>query len=331
MDNGNLFPEDGPLIIAEIGGNHGGDLALAKKMVDAAIDAGGRVVKFQTYRVEAFVSPQSEAYGEFGPEALSYDQFRELATYCARHGATFLSTPFDLESADFLEELDVPAFKIASGDLTFLPLLRHVAKKGRPIILSTGAATWDEIDRAVDAIRSTSNATLTLLHCTAAYPAPDAEANLRVIPRLRKRYGTRVGFSDHTVGVDIALAAVALGAQVVEKHFTIDRSLPGGDNEMSILPHELSRLVEASRRIWCALGDSERRRTPSEEQLLPNLRRSLAINREMTMGEEILEEDLIAIRPGTGIPPFQMDRVVGRRLSRSVEAFHIIGFGDLEQ
>jgi N,N'-diacetyllegionaminate synthase len=330
MRSERLFPQDGPLVIAEIGGNHGGSLDLAKGMVDAALAAGGRVVKFQTYRMEAFVAPDQPAYGEFAPEALSYDQFRELSAYCHQRGAVFLSTPFDLESADLLEELDVPAFKIASGDLTFLSLLEHVAKKGRPILLSTGGAQWEDIDRAVEAIRSSGDPALTLLHCTAAYPAPDAEANLRIIPSLKERYGVDVGFSDHTLGVDVALAAVGLGVTVVEKHFTTDQGLPGGDNEMSILPHELKRLVEASRRIWLALGSDHREPTKSERQLLPNLRRSLALGRDMAKGQEIRAVDLTAIRPGTGIPPYQIDSLVGRRLSRGLPAFHLVQSEDLE-
>lgn len=330
MPNQKLYPQNGPLIIAEIGGNHGGSLDLAKNMVDAALAVGGRAVKFQTYRMEAFVTPDHPAYDEFSPEALSYNQFRELSTYCHERGAVFLSTPFDLESADLLDELDVPAFKIASGDLTFISLLQHVAKKGKPILLSTGGAQWGDIDRAVDAIRTNGDPHLTLLHCTAAYPAPDSEANLRIIPRLKERYGVNVGFSDHTLGVDVALAAIGLGATVIEKHFSTNQTLPGGDNEMSILPLELGHLVEASQRIWTALGSDIREPTAAELKLLPNLRRSLSLARDMAKGEAISTGDLAAIRPGTGIPPYEISSLVGRRLNQGLPAFHIIQLDDLE-
>lgn len=318
-----------PVIVAEIGGNHGGDLRLALDMVDAARAAGADAVKFQTYVLDRWIARESPSYADFQREALSFEQFRVIAQHCRDTGIVFFSTPFDEESADFLETLDVPAFKIASGDLTHLPLLRHVAAKGRLVLLATGASTSADVDTAVEAIRSVGGADPVLLHCTAAYPAPDEEADIGTIPAFRARYGTVVGFSDHTLGIEIALGAVALGADIVEKHFTTDRSLPGGDNEMSITPGELAALVAGSRRIAAAVGEGAKYVRPSERQLRPLLRRSLALRRALTEGETITRDDLLVLRPGTGMAPAEIDRVVGRKAARSLAAGQMLVASDL--
>lgn len=310
------FLGETPIVIAEIGNNHGGSLELAKRMVVAAVRAGTPYVKFQTMIPERLLSRDHPAFEEFSREALSFDDFRALERYCREHGAVFLSTPFDLESADFLEELGVPAFKVASGDLTYLPFLTHVARNHKPILLSTGASTLDDIDAAVQTIRSVSEAELILMHCTAAYPCPDEEANLGCIPTLASRYGCRVGLSDHTLGIEISLAAVGLGARVVEKHFTINRELPGGDNSMSVLPQELERLNVAVQRVHRALGSSLRLKTPSEMRLDVRLHRSLIVRRDVKPGEIIRPEDLDAVRPGGGISPNDLDKIVGRRVAK---------------
>lgn len=324
------FGVDGlPLIVAEIGGNHGGRLALALEMVDAATASGAHAVKFQTYVTDRFVSRSHPSYEEFAREALSFDELAVVAQHCRARNIVFFSTPFDEDSADLLESLDVPAFKIASGDLTHLSLLRHVAAKGRPVLLATGASTGAEIDAAVAVVRQVSEAELVLLHCVSAYPAPDEEINLRVIPELARQYGVAVGFSDHTVGIEVALAAVALGAQVIEKHFTIDQSLAGGDNAMSVTPDEMAALVKGSRRIPAALGDGVRRLTASERRLLPALRRSLTLRRPLAAGEAVAREDLIAVRPGTGIDPGHLDAVVGRRASRDLPDGRLLEPADL--
>jgi sialic acid synthase SpsE len=223
----------------------------------------------------------------------------------------------------------VPAFKIASGDLTNRPFLRYVAAKDRPVLLSTGASTWDEIDAAVETIREASTAGLLLLHCTAAYPASDEEANLQVIPAMAERYGCPVGFSDHTAGVEITLAAVALGAVVLEKHFTIDRSLPGGDNGISILPGELRTLVEGSRRVLASLGCPERQVTSSERTLLNAIRRSVAVRRNLEAGESLSPADLFELRPGTGIPASALEEVTGRTARLPLHAGQILHRDDL--
>ncbi len=312
------FLDDVPIVIAEIGNNHGGSLELAKRMVVAAVEAGTPYVKFQTMIPERLLARDHPAFEEFSREALSFDAFRELHRFCQEQGAVFLSTPFDPESADFLEELGVPAFKIASGDLTYLPFLVHVARKHKPILLSTGASTLEDIDAAVEAIRRETEAELIPMHCTAAYPCPDEEANLRVIPRLADRHHCRVGFSDHTVGVEIAFGAATLGAVVIEKHFTIDRSLPGGDNSTSILPYELTLLVAGVRRVRDALGNGIRRMTESERRLATPMHRSLVARRDIKAGEVIQVEDLDAVRPGGGLEPSSLDAVVGKTLARGL-------------
>ena len=321
---------EGPLVIAEIGGNHAGDIELAKKMVVAAVEAGARAVKFQTYRTEELVAPSDPNFAVFAGEALSFDEFRTLNDFCREQKTVFLSTPFGQASADLLEELEVPAFKIASGDLTHLPFLRFVASKNRPILLSTGGASWTEIDQAVEALRSASSARLVLLHCTAAYPAEDAEINLRVMGQLQQRYGIEVGFSDHSLGIELSLAAVALGAAVVEKHFTTDRSLPDGDNDMSITPPELEMLIVASRRIRSALGAAERQPTPAEKELLPVMRRSLVLGRPVEAGALLQAEDLVIVRPGTGLAPQDLERVVGKKVKHPLKSGAVLRWEDLE-
>lgn len=323
------FGVDGlPVIVAEIGGNHGGRRDLALEMVDAAAAAGAHAVKFQTYVTDRFVSRNHPSYEEFAREALSFDDLAVVAQHCRARGIVFFSTPFDEESADFLESLGVPAFKIASGDLTHLPLLRYVAGKGRPVLLSTGASTWEEADAAVAAIRSEAAVELAVLHCVAAYPTPDAEVQLRMIPELQRRYDTVVGFSDHTAGIEISLAAVALGAAIIEKHFTTDRDLPGGDNAMSITREELSRLVGGSRRIVAALGGTALRLTPSERQLLPAIRRTMVLRRPLAAGEVLAPDDVMMMRSGGGMTAEKLDVVAGRKAARNLPALHALVPGD---
>lgn len=325
-----LFAEAPFPVIAEVGGNHGGDVELARRMVDAAADAGAWAVKFQTYKTEELVAPSSEYFAAFASELLNFAEFEDLAHYCQQRGIVFLSTPFGQESADLLEKLDVSAFKIASGDLTHRSLLRYIGEKGRPILLSTGASEWGDIDRSVEVLKAVDSEFL-LMHCTASYPAEDGEINLRVLPELARRYTCPVGFSDHSLGIDIALGAIALGAIVVEKHFTIDRQLPGGDNDISILPQELRNLVERGTRIASALGHQERSLTPAEHELQPIMRRSLVTARSMSAGNVIERSDLIIVRPGTGIEPDNVDRVVGSLLQRSVESGQVLTWDMLEK
>ena len=318
-----------PIVVPEIGGNHNGDLGLALRMIDAVADAGASVAKFQVYRTSEWSSVDDRTYSEFEREELPARAWATVEEHCRMRQVQFLATPFDRASVDALVNLGVPAIKIASGDLTNLPFLRYVAATRKPVLLSTGASCWGDIDIAVDAIRAVSDAALLLLHCTAAYPAVDAEANLRVIPAIAERYGCQVGFSDHTPGIEISLAAVALGAVLVEKHFTTDRSLPGGDNAMSILPGELGALVEGTYRVRAALGCAERKVTESEQSLQVAIRRSLALRRPLAKGEIVLEEDLVELRPGSGISAGDAAEVTGRTTRRALPAQHVLHWDDL--
>jgi N,N'-diacetyllegionaminate synthase len=318
-----------PIFIAEIGGNHNGDIDLAQKMIDSAISSGARIIKFQTYTISNFTAEDHIGYSDFARESLTYEEFTSLANYCDQNNVIFLSTPFDEKSADFLDKLGVPAFKIASGDLTHLKLIRHIAKKNKPIFLSTGASTWEMIDEAVDSITSLTNAPLSLLHCVAAYPAPDNETNLSLIKTLQVRYNKTVGFSDHSIGIDVSLAAIALGAQIIEKHFTIDRSLPGGDNDISILPDELKQMIESANRIRLAMGSSERTPTTSEMEIQALIRRGLIVTKNLKSGDVLSLDDISAIRPETSIPANKIDQVIGKSINKDIKAMTQIQWGDI--
>lgn len=318
-----------PIFIAEIGGNHNGNVVLAQKMIDAAISSGAQIIKFQTYTMSDFVAKSHISYNVFAQENLTYEEFASLANYCKQKNVIFLSTPFDEKSADFLDNLGVPAFKIASGDLTHLKLIRHIAKKDKPIFLSTGASTWEMVDEAVNSITSITNSSLTLLHCVAAYPAPDSETNLSLIKELQNRYGKTTGFSDHSLGIDVSLAAITLGAQIIEKHFTIDRSLPGGDNDISILPNELRQMIESANRITLALGSSERTPTASEIEIQTLIRRGLIVIKNLKSGDVLSLDDISAIRPETSIPANKIDQVIGKSINKDLKAMTQIQWEDI--
>ncbi len=313
--------DDHPVfIIAEIGGNHGGRVELAREMIVAAARAGADAVKFQIFLTDRMLAARSQYYDEFKGEELSPDDFRGLKEFAEAQGIVFFATPFDLDSADVLGELEVPLFKLASGDITNLPLLGYLATFQRPIIISTGAADLDEIKAALDFARDAGATELALMQCTAAYPCPDDQINLRAIPALREKFGLPVGFSDHSLGVDLALAAVALGADFVEKHFTIDQSLPGGDNEMSILPADLAALVAGARRIQAGRGDGDKRVMPVEAPLQTAMRRSLVAAKDVPAGTVLGPEHLALKRPGDGVAPEVYFEVIGRRTKVELRA-----------
>jgi N,N'-diacetyllegionaminate synthase len=331
-----------PYVIAEAGVNHNGDPELALRLVEAAATAGAEAVKFQTFDPEALALEGAETAGYQRREtgsvsqlemlrklALPADALRAAARRAADVGITFLSTPFDIASVELLVELGVPALKIGSGDLTNPFLLRAIAAKGRPVLLSTGMATLTEIDDAVALLRAAGDPPLVVLQCTSAYPAPIADANLRVIPMLADRYATPVGLSDHSLGITAAIAATALGAAVIEKHLTLDRSLPGPDHAASLEPDELRRLVEAVRDAYAALGDGEKVPTPSEAETRRLARRSLVARQALTKGTRLASEDLDARRPGTGISAMRLDEVIGRVLRRDVAADALLDETDL--
>ncbi len=331
-------------VVAEAGVNHNGDLGLARKLVEAATEAGADVVKFQTFRAAALASPQAEkaAYqkaatgrGESQRAMLERlelpgEAFRELKAHAERCGITFLSTPFDLESVRLLEELGAPAFKVSSGDLTNLPLLRKLAEMGRPILLSTGMADLGEVDEALAAIRAAGASPVVLLHCVSSYPAEPGAANLRAMATMAGALGVPVGFSDHTLGIEIAVAAVALGACVLEKHLTVDRSLPGPDHGTSLEPAEFRAMVRAIRNVEAGLGDGRKIPHPSEREARALVRKSLVAARPIAAGALLTAADIGIMRPGTGLPPRMLDRVLGRRAKRPLAAGALLTWSDLE-
>ena len=320
-------------IIAEAGVNHNGDIRLAYKLVDAAKEAGADAVKFQTFKAENVVSKIAEK-AEYQKETtnseesqyemikkleLSFEDFVKIKDYCDKKGIIFLSTPFDYESVDFLESL-VPLYKVGSGEITNLPFLEYIAKKGKPIILSTGMSTLGEVEEAVKTIINvTSSLPLVLLHCVSNYPAKYEDVNLKAMLTLKEAFELPVGYSDHTLGIEIAIAAVALGAKVIEKHFTLDRGLPGPDHKASLEPDELKKMVKAIRNVEKALGSGVKRPTQSELKVMKVARRSLVATRDIRAGEVVKESDILIKRPGTGILPKFKEIIIGMRLTRDVK------------
>jgi N-acetylneuraminate synthase/N,N'-diacetyllegionaminate synthase len=330
-------------LIAEAGVNHNGDLDLARRLVDAAAAAGADAVKFQTFRTDALVSAaapkaryQMETTG--GAESqramlarleLSAEAHAGLRDHAARRGLVFFSTPFDEASADLLDGLGVELLKVPSGEVTNLPLLRHLAGKGRPILLSTGMSTLDEVATAVETIRAAGDPAVAILHCVSAYPAPVEDTNLRAMDTLRERFDCPVGLSDHTLGIEIALAAVARGAAVLEKHLTLDRALPGPDHRASLEPADFTALVRGVRAIERALGDGDKRPMPSELDTRAVARRSLVAARALPAGHRLTGADVAIKRPGTGLAPADLDRVLGRTLARGVGADELLDWSML--
>jgi N,N'-diacetyllegionaminate synthase len=325
-------------IVAEAGVNHNGDLQLARRLIDAAREAGADAVKFQTFRSDALVSRhapkaayQRAATGGGESQAqmlarleLTREAHVELRDYCAKREVLFFSAAFDVASVDALAELGVGLFKVPSGEITNLPLLRHVASKQKPVILSTGMSTLGEVAEAVAAIRTAGDPPVALLHCLSAYPAPVEEMNLRAMDTLRARFGCPIGLSDHTLGIEVALAAVARGAAIVEKHLTLDKALPGPDHRASLEPIELAALVRGIRAVEAALGDGEKRPMPSEADVRRVARKSLVAARPLHAGEPLTADAVTIKRPGTGIPPSELTSVLGRRVRRDVAVDEVL-------
>ena len=318
------------LVIAEAGVNHNGDVALAKQLVAVAADAGADFVKFQTFIAENIVSqsaPKADYQkGTTDPAESQQEMIRkleltredhlELIGECRKLGIGFFSTAFDRDSINLLETLGALDFvKIPSGELTNLPYLRYLTRHGKPVLLSTGMATLGEVEAAIEVIEKvgTSREQITVLHCTTEYPTPMDEVNLNAMVNMGKAFGVSVGYSDHTPGIEVPIAAVALGATVIEKHFTLDRSLPGPDHRASLEPEELKAMVSAIRNIEKAMGDAVKRPGPSELKNKPIARKSLVAACPIQAGEPFTEANLMAKRPGTGISPMRWDEVIGRR------------------
>ena len=325
-------------IIAEAGDNHNGDFNTALKLVDVAKRAGADCVKFQTFVTEEIISKYAEM-AEYqkkntGKEEsqfemvkrleLSFDEFRKIKEYCDRVGIQFLSTPFDLKSVDFLNELGVPFFKIPSGEITNYPYLIKIAHTGKPVVMSTGMCEPDEILAAINVLEKNGSGEITLLHCNTEYPTPLKDVNLYAMRTMKKMFGKKVGYSDHTKGIEVPVAAVALGACVIEKHFTLDKNMPGPDHKASLEPDELGRMVKNIRNIEIALGDGVKRVSESEGKNIAIARKSIVARRNIQEGEILTEENLAVKRPGTGINPMQWMEVLGTRAVRDFKEDELI-------
>jgi N-acetylneuraminate synthase/N,N'-diacetyllegionaminate synthase len=331
-------------VVAEAGVNHNGDVEQAHRLVDVAAEAAADAVKFQTFDPERLVSPQAgkAAYqtantGSAGSQlemlrglALPREALAPLAAHAQERGLLFLSTPFDEESADLLDRLGMPAFKVPSGELTNHPFVAHVASRGKPVLMSTGMSTLAEVAAAVQVVRENGDPPLALLHCVTSYPAAPADCNLRAMASMRAAFGVPVGWSDHTEGIEVSVAAVAAGAAVLEKHFTLDRTLPGPDHRASLEPGELSAMVRTIREIEAAMGDGVKRPAAAELANTAAARRSLHVSRALPQGHVLDQNDLIALRPGTGLSPALRDRLVGRKLRVALQRGEMLAEGHLD-
>lgn len=321
------------LIIAEAGVNHNGDIRLAHRLIDAAAEAGADAVKFQSFVTEELLTPEApkaeyqvETTGEPGSQytmlkalELSADEQTELKSHCEEVGILYLCTPYEDTSVDMLDRMGVDAFKIASADITNIPFLRYIVSKRRPVILSTGMSTLGEVEQAIDTLRASGlDGKIVILHCTSEYPAPVGQANLRAILTMQQAFGCPVGFSDHTPGVGASPWAVAVGACVIEKHFTLDRNMIGPDHRASLEPDELAKLVRTVRDVEASLGDGIKRPMASELSNKPLMRKSLVARRNIRAGETITPDDLTCKRPGLGLAPSWFDRVVGKRAAMDI-------------
>ncbi len=321
------------LIIAEAGVNHNGDIELAKKLIDIAADAGADLVKFQTFSADRLVT-QSALKAEYQLLAtdkiesqhemlrkleLTESMHHELINHCANRKIGFFSTGFDIKSINFLSSLGQELFKIPSGEITNLPFLQHIGGLGKKVLLSTGMSNMHEVAAALNALElsGTPKNRITVLHCTSSYPAEMSDVNLRAMLSIQEEFGVEVGYSDHTLGIEVAIAAVALGAKVIEKHFTLDRNMTGPDHKASLEPDELIRMVAGIRSIEKALGDGNKVITQNEIQNRDVARKSIVASRNIQAGEVFTENNLTAKRPGTGISPMEWDKVIGTKAKQS--------------
>ena len=327
-----------PYIIAEAGVNHNGEFELAKKLVDEAVKAGADCVKFQTFKPEKLVSRYAEKadYQKASTDkdesqlsmlkklALSYDDYRNLAKYTALHGIDFCTTAFDEESVCFVHELGCKFWKIPSGEITNYPYLVQVASYQEPIVMSTGMSNLDEVEEAVNIIGKYSSATLILLHCNTEYPTPFCDVNLLAMKRLQEKFQCLVGYSDHTPGIEIPIAATALGAVIIEKHFTLDRDMPGPDHKASLTPKELCELVEKVRNVGTALGNGIKILQKSEEKNINIARKSIVAACNIKKGDIFSIENITTKRPGNGISPMRWNEILGEKAIRDFKEDELI-------
>lgn len=326
-------------IIAEAGVNHNGDIDIAKQLVDKAYEAGADAIKFQTFKAENLVTknaPKAEYQKSTTGDGNQFEMLKklELSTkdhivlkkYCEEKGVMFISTPFDFESVDLLEEIDVPLYKVGSGDLTNLPLLKYIASKNKPIILSTGMANLGEVEEAINTIYETGNNKLILLHCTSNYPTAYEDVNLRAMLTMQEAFKLPVGYSDHTIGIEVPIAAVTLGAKVIEKHFTLDRKMEGPDHRASLEPNQLKLMVKSIRNIEKAMGDGIKRCSKSEEKSKLVSRKSIVAKYDIEEGQVITQDLLDYKRPANGLSPKFVNYILGKKAREKIKKDQIIDF-----
>lgn len=334
-----------PYIIAEIGANHNGDMNLAKKMIDSAVECGCDAVKFQSWDTKSIVSEseyesntkyedsEKKHFGSLREMVEKYylrkEQHYELRDYCISKGVNFNSTPFSNEEVDLLNDLGVEFFKVASMDLNNLPFLKYMAQFKKTMVLSTGMANLGEIEKAIEVIEKEGNYNIVLLHCISIYPPENKDIHLKNITMLQNTFGYPVGFSDHSIGFSIPLASVALGACIIEKHFTTDKDLPGWDHEISANPEEMKIIVEESKTICESLGDFKRTVSKAEQEKKKKFRRSIVLKSDMKKGDILKEEDLLFKRPGTGFSPSEIEFIIGKELNKDLRFDHILTKEDI--
>lgn len=314
-------------IIAEAGVNHNGNVDIAKKLISVAAEAGADAVKFQTFKAENLAcknakkasyqlqtTDQNESQFDMLKRLeLTYDMHLELIEYCAKKKIQFISTPFDIESINLLSELKMSCLKIPSGEINNLPYLRCIGELKKKIILSTGMSSINEIKVALEVLRKAGSTDISILHCNTQYPTPYEDVNLLVIPKMKKELGVPVGYSDHTIGIEVPIAAVALGAEIIEKHFTLDKTMDGPDHKASIEPRELCEMVQSIRNVEQALGIETKKPSNSEQENLLIVRKSIVAKRDINQGEILSNDNLTIKRPGTGISPMEWDNVIGKK------------------
>jgi N-acetylneuraminate synthase len=332
------------LVIAEIGCNHNGDKQIAKRLIKAAAESGADIAKFQTfnpdelltidtpkalYQIKAAGTKETQ-FERLDRIKLNKEDHKELKNYCESSNIIFCSSPFDHQSVDLLHELDVPFFKVASGEITNLPLLEHISSYGKPIVLSTGMSNLGEIEDALNAIGEKCRKQVVLMHCISTYPANWEDANLRAIRSLREAFNLPVGFSDHSTGIELSLVAVGMGAVIIEKHITVSKEMDGGDHIASLDMDEFRDLVSKIRRIEGALGDGIKRCIHSEENVKEVARKSIVSRRTVDIGKIITSDDLVIKRPGVGIPPKYLSMIIGAKAKESISADKLIKWSQLD-
>ena len=338
---------DKVIIIAEAGVNHNGDIELAKKLIDAAVDAGVDYVKFQTFKADKLVSRDAKKasyqtknindgddsqYNMLKKLELSHNNHLELMNYCDSKKIKFFSTAFDVEGVQYLNDLGLDFFKIPSGEITNYPYLKAIALFGKPVIMSTGMCTDLDIKNAFELLIKfgLSKDKISILHCNTEYPTPMQDVNLMAMLAIQKQFDVNVGYSDHTLGIEVPIAAVALGAKIIEKHFTLDRTLPGPDHVASLEPNELKAMVLAIRNIEKAIsGNGIKVPSESESKNIEIARKSIHLNKNLNKGDTITEDDFISLRPGDGISPMDWEQVIGKKLVADRTTFHKLSYLDL--